>query len=1305
LSIVAEQGVPPAAGNQVAGASSVPAGGGEMGELIRSMDWSQTPLGPIESWSPALRMMVRFLLANRFPLLLWWGPQYISIYNDPYRPVLGAKHPWALGRPVSECWSEIWHILQPLIDTPFNGGPATWNDDIFLEINRYGFIEETHFTIAYSPVPDDSVPSGIGGVLATVHEITDKVVGDRRVVALRDLGARVGDAKTAEEACTIATQTLAAHARDVPFVLLYLVDADRTRAHLAGAAGVGIGEDISPLTVDLSETKGDGWPFAEALRSETVQVVPRLDERFAAVPAGPWSDQPDTAVLMPIPSSKAHEPAGLMVAGVSARLKLDAHYRDFLDLVRMQVATAITNARAYEAERRRAEALAELDRAKTAFFSNVSHEFRTPLTLMLGPVEDLLAGAQGRLEPQQRDELEVAHRNSLRLLRLVNTLLDFSRIEAGRIQASYKSTDLPTLTADLASTFRSAVERAGLLLVVDCPSLPDGLEVYVDREMWEKVVLNLLSNAFKHTFDGEIAVALWTDDDSAAVRLVVRDTGTGIPAAELPRLFERFHRVQGARARTHEGTGIGLALVQELVKLHGGTIGVESAVDVGTTFTISIPTGRAHLPADRIAAERSLASTATGATPYVEEALLWLPGGAGTLEDSQGGAEGALAALGLRDDPPAAAPREAGAPTARVLLADDNADMRAYVARLLAQRYEVEAVPDGEAALIAARERPPDLVLADVMMPRLDGFGLLRALRENPRTREVPVVLLSARAGEEARVEGIEAGADDYLVKPFAARELLARVGTHLELARVRREKAEVEQQARLAAEAERARLNELLRQAPAIICVLRGPEHVIELANPRYLELVGNRDVLGKSVRQVLPEIEGQGVIDLLDRVYATGEPYVGTEVPVRIDRRGNGTLDEAFVDLVYQPIREAGRVTGIIAHGVEVTEHVRAREALRAGEEARARLAAIVDSSDDVIIGKTLDGIITSWNPGAARLYGYAADEVVGRPISVIIPPDRPDELPSILQRLRRGERIEHFETVRMRKDGTPVDVSISIAPIRDAGGQFIGAATIARDITERKRAEEERQRLEHEKDAFLAAASHDLKNPLASIKGNAQLIGRQVTRGRLDPARLASGVASIDSAVSQMVDLIDALLDVTRLRLGRPLDLKRRPTDLVALARRAADDQQATTERHRLVVESSEAEIVGDWDARRVERVLGNLLNNAVKYSPRDGRITIELRREEDASGVWAAVAVRDQGVGIPANELTHIFVPFHRAANVSGAIPGTGIGLHGARQIVEQHGGTITVESREGEGSTFTVRLPLAPDRQETAPAGT
>ncbi len=670
--------------------------GDEMGSLIRSFDWSKTPIGPAEEWSPSLRMMVSFLLANRFPLLLWWGPRYISIYNDAYRPVLGTKHPWALGRSVSEVWSEIWSVLKPLIDTPFEGGPATWMEDIELHINRHGFLEESHFTVAYSPVPDDTAPRGIGGVLATVHEITEKVIGERRIVILRDLGSRASHAKTAEDACAVAGAVLSNHAKDIPFALLYLIDRKGNAVRLAGAAGVAPGEAVSPLQMPMAASAAP-WPVADALQRQEIVVVDNLADRFSSVPPGPWDDPPHSAVLVPLHSNKLGELVGFAVAGVSSRLRLDHLYRSFFELMAAQIATSIASAGAYEEERKRAEALAEIDRAKTAFFSNVSHEFRTPLTLMLGPLEQALASPVEAL-PQRRDDLVVAHRSGLRLMRLVNTLLDFSRIEAGRVQASYEPVDLATLTDGLAGEFRPAIEKTGLRLVVDCKPLAE--PVWVDREMWEKIVLNLVANAFKFTLEGVITVRLRAADGWAV--LAVEDSGIGIPSGELPRMFDRFHRVAGARGRTHEGTGIGLALVQELVKLHGGSTEVASQLGSGSTFTVRIPLGAAHLPADRLRAERSLQSTAVGAQPYIEEALRWLPGGPDCIEpiDEVG-----------RDVFPGQTPfAAADGEQATVLVVDDNADMREYITRLLAPHYKVRTAVDGEEALTsnsAAAAGPP----------------------------------------------------------------------------------------------------------------------------------------------------------------------------------------------------------------------------------------------------------------------------------------------------------------------------------------------------------------------------------------------------------------------------------------------------------------------------------------------------------------------------------------------------------------------------------------------------------------------
>jgi signal transduction histidine kinase len=445
---------------------------------------------------------------------------------------------------------------------------------------------------------------------------------------------------------------------------------------------------------------------------------------------------------------------GVLVAAISPHRELSESYRTFFELAAAQVVTAIRNARSHQDALLRAERLAEIDRAKTAFFSNVSHEFRTPLTLMLGPLEDGIGSSTRSLAGEA---LETTYRNALRLLKLVNALLDFSRIEAGRTQASFRPADLAEITRELASAFRSAIERAGLAYEVDCETLRE--PIWIDRDMWEKVVLNLLSNALKFTFEGKIELRLRGEGERAV--LTVRDTGIGVADHDLPKLFDRFHRIEGVRARTHEGSGIGLALVQELVKLHGGEIVAESAPDRGTTFSVALRFGTAHLPSERIGAEQTVASASTAAAAFVQEALRWVP------------ENDAVVAPSVADG------------SARILVVDDNADMREYLARLLRARWKVDTISDGQAALEAIERDRPTLVITDVMMPRLDGFGLLRRLRSDPRTRSLPVIMLSARAGEESLIEGLEAGADDYLVKPFSARELVARVATQLEIHRL----------------------------------------------------------------------------------------------------------------------------------------------------------------------------------------------------------------------------------------------------------------------------------------------------------------------------------------------------------------------------------------------------------------------------------------------------------------------------------------------------------------------------------------
>ncbi|WP_158623837.1 ATP-binding protein [Corallococcus llansteffanensis] len=754
-----------------------------MAALIASLDWSHSPLGPIESWPQSLRTTVSLCLASNFPINIIWGDGHNQIYNAGYRVVCGAVHPRAMGESYRVTWASAW----PAIGEPFEralAGETSYLENQRMFLERNGYPEETFFTFSLSPIRDES--GKVVGLFHPVTETTLTMLAQRRTRALRDIADRAGQALVFDEACALLLTTLGQYHFDLPFALLYVTTPDGTEARLRGTCGTPVGGPLAPQVLRLSaDAEAGTWPLARAVRSGRAEQVTDLAARFGQVSAGPYPEPLGTSFVLPVRVAGVDAPLGFLVIGASQRLPLDDGYRAFVEMLGGAASAALGNARAYEAERRRAEALAEIDQAKTAFFSNVSHEFRTPLTLLLGPVEDLLSGLRGELSDAARGELQVVHRNALRLLKLVNALLDFSRIEAGRAQATVEPTDLSALTRDVASAFRSAVERAGMRLVVDAEPL--GEPVLVDREMWEKIVLNLVSNAFKFTHAGEIRVTLKREDGFAV--LSVRDTGIGIPEAELGRVFQRFHRVQEAKGRTHEGSGIGLALVHDLAKLHGGSVEVRSVVDEGSTFFVRVPFGKAfwmESPAPG-GAQRPVANPVR-VEAFVEEALRWSvtpePGGPPEVDRGSGAPPAGPARV-----PPSSDTEQGARP--RILLADDNADMRDYVRRLLERRYQVTAVQNGAEALRSARESRPDLVLSDVMMPVMDGIELVQRLRADEALCTLPVILLSARAGEEATASGLELGADDYLTKPFAARELLARVQAQLAMAAMRLRAAE----------------------------------------------------------------------------------------------------------------------------------------------------------------------------------------------------------------------------------------------------------------------------------------------------------------------------------------------------------------------------------------------------------------------------------------------------------------------------------------------------------------------------------
>jgi PAS domain S-box-containing protein len=355
--------------------------------------------------------------------------------------------------------------------------------------------------------------------------------------------------------------------------------------------------------------------------------------------------------------------------------------------------------------------------------------------------------------------------------------------------------------------------------------------------------------------------------------------------------------------------------------------------------------------------------------------------------------------------------------------------------------------------------------------------------------------------------------------------------------------------------------------------------------------------------------------------------------------------------------------------------------RDVLTEGSWAPEYLAAIVESTDDAVIGKTLDGTIISWNSGAERIYGYTADEVIGRPISILIPEDRPDELPGILARLAHGERIDHYLTKRARKDGQIIDVSVTISPVHDETGKIVGASAIARNVTEQQTAAKEALRL---RDEFVSVAAHELRTPLTTIYARLQLAERRLARGNLDSETALRDVTMVRQAADRLKALIDRLLDSSRIRSGR-LQLDRTTTDVAEIVRSVTSMVAETSGRDIQVDRSSANATTLSVDAVRLEEVFVNILDNAVKYSPAGSPIDVEVRADDDS----VRISVRDRGDGIDADQRERIFEPFHRA---STSAPGVGLGLHISKEIVELHGGTLSVESPPDGGSRFVVTLP-------------
>ena len=1206
--------------------SGVLRGESELAALMRGIDWSTTALGHVHQWPQSLKTAVRIMLTSRQPIWIGWGPELIYLYNDAYKSIIGGKHPHMLGKPTKVVWQEIWDDIQPLLATAMTGTEGTYVEEQLLIMERNGYPEETYYTFSYSPIPDDDGTPG--GIICANTDDTRRVIGERQTATLRDLAAFTADARTVEDVCRQACDALGENMRDLPFAMIYL-DGEGDSLRRVGLNGIDPGHPAAPEEIDLGAPSS--WPCAEACRSHDIQIVGDLAGTFGTLPSGAWPKPPSLAAVVPLSAG------GVLIAGLNPFRLPDDDYKGFLTLAAGQISASIANAQAYEEARRRAEALAELDRAKTTFFSNISHEFRTPLTLLLAPVED--AVDDPGLDPVNRGRLEVARRNAERLMKLVNVLLDFSRIESGRMTATYQPLDLPRYTADLASNFRSAMDKAGLDYRIAIEPLPQ--PAYVDADMWEKIVLNLLSNAFKYTMSGSVEVALRAEGGQAV--LAVRDTGPGIPEEELPHLFERFHRVEGVAGRSIEGSGIGLALVQELVKLHGGEVSVESRLGEGSTFIVRLPLGRDHLASAQVREDTQPVVGSARAGIFAEEMLRWLP------ED----------AAQHNTAPAADAPR--------IVLADDNTDMRDYVRHLLGDEFRVEPVADGEAAWERIVADPPELVLTDVMMPRLDGFGLLARLRGDERTRDIPVVMLSARAGEEARVEALDAGVDDYVVKPFSARELVAKLRSQLQMSRLRRE-----------GEDRLVRVLESIADGFQVV----DADWRFTYMNAAARDMLAAQglkpdEMIGKSYWDVLPdavdtELERHLRKVMAERVDVAFENYY---VPWR-----------RWYSVRIYPVEDGG----LSIYFQDITASKAAEERLVESEERWRGLAEAMPQL--VWISRPDNGATIYMNEQWEHYTGEPIEKLIGdRWFDCLHPDDRQRTAEAWSEAIagRAGYDIEY----RLRRfDGGYRWFKTRGVPMRDDGGRiriWYGTCTDIQDSVEARIQAESASRAKSE---FLANMSHEIRTPLNAIVGLSHIM----LHYKADPAMQSKYLSTMKDSAETLMQLISDVLDLARIEADS-VELDLSPCDLRALTEECLDITAVKAREKGLECNLDyrvDPGLIFEADALRFKQIVMNLLSNAVKFTTK-GRIDVVVwngPRQDDTMTV--SLSVRDTGIGIPADKIEHVFGQFTQAdSSISRKFGGSGLGLAISRKLAEMMGGSLTVTSVAGEGATFTLHARL------------
>jgi signal transduction histidine kinase/DNA-binding response OmpR family regulator len=713
---------------------------------VQSYDWAASPIGDVDSWPELLRSAVATVWPSALPMMIWWGDELTALYNEAFVPLLSDAHPAALGASAESFWAERGTTDHPgaLRQTVIERGEVMFGHERMRLIRRGGLITETYWTSSCSAIRDEK--GDVAGVFVSAADVTDRMVADHRAQLLAELATISSAGADRDQICRAVMEVVAGHRDVVPAAAVFLTDEMRTH-RLTCAARFGVSGPPLEGTVDVT---GGASDIARAFAANGRHVVDAHDLLGAArFEAGPIGDLlPHDVLALALTAPGAGSAAGVLVLALSPYQRRDASYEAFARVLAGEIGVLLADAAAFERETLIARGLAVRSEERNRFFQNVSHEFRTPLTLIQAPMRDLLENTEG-LPQELVTRLEVANRAADRLERLVDGLLEFARADVSSLSPELEPTNIALLTRELAGMFGSAFHSAAITLNVDIQEI--GGLLLMDPDMYAQIELNLMSNALKYTpSGGRVDVSLGRDADELV--LTVLDTGVGIPPEEQQAVFERFRRLDapvGAEQRP-PGLGIGLALVSELVVALDGRIELTSEPGQGSCFSVRLPAVEADWSDDD-------APTRHG--PAVFESVTPAP-------------------VEVVDAPPVG--------DRRILLVEDDPDLCTYLSRLLTEDgWTVDAAGDVASALKITEL--PDLVLSDVMLPgERDGLDLVRALREIPALAHLPVILLTARSGPEAAIEGLNAGADDYVRKPFHPRELLARLNVHHELSRLR---------------------------------------------------------------------------------------------------------------------------------------------------------------------------------------------------------------------------------------------------------------------------------------------------------------------------------------------------------------------------------------------------------------------------------------------------------------------------------------------------------------------------------------